>query len=620
MFDIYNMCGIAGIISANTSAVNLDHLRKMTETISHRGPDGDGHWINSSGTAGLGHRRLAIIDLTDAAAQPMHYLGRYTITHNGEIYNYTELRDQLLQKGYSFHSQSDTEVILAAYDCWKERCLQYFDGMFSFALWDDTDQCLFAARDRFGEKPFHYSVKKTSFYFSSEMKALWATGIERKLNNSRLLNYLTIGWIENPVNDSETFFENIYTLPPSHYLYFRPGNVNAVIKKYWSLETNQQREMDEAIAIDKFRALFTSSIQKRMRSDVTVGTSLSGGLDSSSIVASILQLPGRSNQLSSFSATSPGFANDESGFIQLLVKDKGILNYQVSPTADDCIDAFEKILFYQEEPFASASIVAQYMVFKLAKQHSVTVLLDGQGADETLAGYHKYYHWFWQELYRAKNSLLQKEIIAAKELGIPADWGLSNKIAAYFPGKTARYLQNRELKRIERNSFVSKEFMQAFKRPETIIKPSVKTLNDILSFNTQSFGLGELLRYADRNSMAHGCEVRLPFLQHELVSFIFSLPAHYKIHDGYGKWLLRKSSAQVLPAEITWRKDKTGFEPPQKTWMENKRMQDYMQEAKKKLVQEKILNGQALYKKIQPVDTHAADNFDWRFMVAAGLL
>lgn len=614
------MCGIAGIVSSNTSFVNFDSLRKMTELLTHRGPDGEGHWISASGNAGLGHRRLSIIDLTDAGAQPMIYLQRYSIIHNGEIYNYIELKEQLEQKGYAFHSHSDTEVILAAFDLWKENCLQYFDGMFSFAIWDEKENKLFAARDRFGEKPFYYSIKELTFYFSSEMKGLWAAGADRTIINSRLLNYLALGWVENPTDKSETFYENIFSLPPAHYLYFQPAVGKPVIKKYWSLQIQTYSTINEAAAIEQFRHLFTTSLKRRLRSDVSVGTSLSGGLDSSSIVSFILQLPGYSGQLKSFSATFPGFANDESAYIQMLVMEKGINNFQTSPNADDCLNQFEKLLYHQEEPFTSSSVFAQFKVFELAKQHNVTVLLDGQGADETQAGYQKYYHWFWQELYLTNANLLKEEIKAATSLGIKNQWGLSNKIAARFPSKAAHFLEKRELKKLTSNSFLESAYIRAYYHPSSVYKPVVRKLNDILNFNATTFGLEELLRYADRNSMAHGCETRLPFLSHELVEFIFSLPSQYKIHNGWTKWLLRKTAETILPKEIAWRKDKTGFEPPQKSWMENSRMQEYIHESKKKLATEKILKASALDKKIQPADAHTADNFDWRFMVAAGLI
>jgi asparagine synthase (glutamine-hydrolysing) len=203
------MCGIAGIIQNNPNRFNRLNLEKMTRSIAHRGPDGEGFWQNADGTVLFGHRRLSIIDLTDAGQQPMHYLQRYVIIHNGEIYNYIELKDTLQQKGYNFSTRTDTEVIAAAYDCWKQDCLQHFDGMFAFAIYDKKEKVLFAARDRFGEKPFFYYYDNESFLFASEIKALWAAGIPKEPNLQLLFNFITIGYADNPEIPGETFYENI---------------------------------------------------------------------------------------------------------------------------------------------------------------------------------------------------------------------------------------------------------------------------------------------------------------------------------------------------------------------------------------------------------------------------
>ncbi|MEP6674633.1 MAG: hypothetical protein ABJA78_05745, partial [Ferruginibacter sp.] len=221
-----NMCGITGIISGNNSfetqgdseAMLMERLKKMTASLAHRGPDGENHWCSKNANAIFGHRRLSIIDLSNAASQPMHYRDRYTIIHNGEIYNYPELKQNLIRKGYTFLSSGDTEVILAAYDCYKEDCLRLFDGMFAFAIWDEKEQQFFAARDRFGEKPFYYHIDADRFFFASEMKALFAAGIKRTIHEKMLLNYLTLGYVQNPTDKEQTFFENIYSLPPAHYL------------------------------------------------------------------------------------------------------------------------------------------------------------------------------------------------------------------------------------------------------------------------------------------------------------------------------------------------------------------------------------------------------------------
>ena len=234
------MCGIAGIISQNRSVINYVVLKKMADSLAHRGPDGEGHWINKNHCAGFAHRRLSIIDLSSEAAQPMHYMQQYSIVYNGEIYNYLELKKELKKSGYHFNTSSDTEVILAAYDCYKENCLQYFDGMFSFAIWDEKEQTLFAARDRFGEKPFYYYYEKDLFAFASEMKALWAAGIEKSVEKKMILNYISLGYVQNPANKSQTFYKNIFSLPPAHFLSFNVNSNHLLIENYWDIDKQAQ--------------------------------------------------------------------------------------------------------------------------------------------------------------------------------------------------------------------------------------------------------------------------------------------------------------------------------------------------------------------------------------------
>lgn len=613
------MCGIAGIISKNSSIINEVILKKMTDSIAHRGPDGEGFWINKNNFVGFGHRRLSIIDLTNGGAQPMHYLDRYTIIHNGEIYNYIELKEQLSKQGYIFQSQSDTEIILAAYDKYKEACVQHFDGMFAFAIWDEKEQTLFCARDRFGEKPFFYSFDETQFSFASEAKALWAIGIEKKINYPLLLNYLVLGYTETAADNTITFFQNIFSLPAAHYLNFNYREFTFNISRYWDCDKETKISISEEDAIEKFTELFTASVKRRLRSDVTLGTSLSGGLDSSSIIASINKIEG-TNFLQTFSAVFPGFEKDESKYIQSVTEKFNLKNYSVSPTADDLVKNLEKLCYHQEIPITSSSIFAQYKVFELAKQQNVKVLLDGQGADETLAGYNKYIHWYLQELLKARNLKFSKEKRALKKNKISFTWNIKNYIAAWFPAQATYQLEKRETKKLLHFPDITNDFKNAYLDKQSILKPIVFKLNDVLYFSTFQSGLEELLRYADRNSMAHSREVRLPFLNHELVQFIFSLPSHFKIHNGYTKWLLRKSMEKNLPASIVWRKEKTGFEPPQKKWMENILLQEYLREAKSKLVKEGILKPSTLNKKIQPHDAYAAENFDWRYLIAANCI
>ncbi|MBV4357897.1 asparagine synthase (glutamine-hydrolyzing) [Pinibacter aurantiacus] len=614
------MCGIAGIVTTNTSFIAEQHLLQMTNALQHRGPEKERLWINEDKTVGFGHRRLCIIDLSEAGAQPMHYLNRYTIVYNGEIYNYIEIKETLQKQGYSFVSHSDTEVILAAYDCWKEKCLQQFDGMFAFAIWDNVEKKLFAARDRFGEKPFFYHFDQSNnFLFASEMKALWAVGIEKEMSNSMLLNYISLGWVQNPVDNMETFYSGIFQLPHASYLIFSLYENDLSIVRYWDIDKEKKIDISAENAIEQLAQLFTTSIKRRLRSDVSVGTSLSGGLDSSSVVATIKKIS-EGADLSCFSAIFPNFEKDESKYIADVREKFNLKSFTTTPTAEGFINDFEKLCYHQEEPFGSSSIYAQFKVFELAKQNDVTVLLDGQGADETLAGYSKYIHWFLQELLTSKFHVFQQQKKMLVQNNVSFDWGLKNYVAALLPAQAASQLQKKSISSLLNNRDIKRDFVEAFLDRETMYKPIVTKLNDMLYFNTMQFGLQELLRYADRNSMAHSREVRLPFLSHELVEFIFSLPAELKINNGFTKNILRQTMQDSLPSSIVWRKDKVGFEPPQKKWMEQKQVQDYIMHAKEKLVAKKILNENVLNKPVKAKGSTEGGNNDFYYLVASKML
>ena len=616
------MCGIAGIISGNRSNVSEEQLKRMTDSLHHRGPEGDGFYINETGKVGFGHRRLSIIDLSNAGAQPMQYANRFIITYNGEIYNYKEIKRELQKQGFTFISSSDTEVILAAYAYYGKQCLQHFDGMFAFAIWDEQEQQLFCARDRFGEKPFyfHYNKAQQSLTFASEMKALWAAGIHKKKDGQMLLQYVAVGWVQNPANKQQTFFEEIYALPPSHFLEYKIGEqIN--LQRYWDIDKETSNGLTGADQKEKFLELFTTSIKRRLRSDVAIGSSLSGGLDSSAIVSMVSKLIDQSEKQKTFSAVFPGFAKDESAHIAQVVQQFSVDNYSVTPNAQGFLEDFKKLAWHQEEPFQSSSIYAQYKVYELAKEKEVTVILDGQGADEIFGGYHKYIPWYLQELIaKGEWKTAQKELQAFKNNGADVSWGFKNYLSSFLPGFTAKQLETRVLKQLLRNKHLTRDFVHSNFDKAAIYKPAVEKLNDILYFNTMQFGLEELLRYADRNSMAHSREVRLPFLNHELVQFVFSVPSVQKMYNGFTKYLLRTAMDKVLPASIVWRKDKVGFEPPQKQWLQHPMVQDYIYESRKRLIADNILDKKVALQKLDNKSAHEENNYDWRYMCAANTL
>lgn len=539
------MCGIAGIYKFNNELVSKEKLKKMTDSISHRGPDAEGQWVNEFQNVGLGHRRLAIIDLSPEGNQPMHYLERYTITFNGEIYNYIELKADLIKKGYSFSSESDTEVLVALYAVFGRNMLLKLDGMFSFVIWDEIEEKMFCARDRFGEKPFFYYKDENHFIFGSEMKALWAYGIKKKLNQDRLKKYILKNNIIELENSNTTFYENILQLDPSHYALVNK-NRKIEISKYWSIDNikiNKEISFEDAQA--KYYYLFKKSVERRLRSDVSVGSSLSGGIDSSSIVCLIDSIKGNNQVQKVFSARFNNFLKDEGIYIQEVLKQcKNIESFDTWPSELNIIDLMEKTTFHQEEPFGSSSILAQWKVMELAKENGVTVLLDGQGADEYLAGYLSEYKVYLYQLYLNNKKKYHFEYES-----------YMSKFGNTLPIQDFKHIETLRMKlgRLKKNIF-----NQPFKNP---------SLKQSLKFLINDSRLKELLRYSDRNSMAHSREVRLPFLSHELVEFVFSLPDDYILRDGWTKFIHRKSLEINLPSKVCWRIDKVGYETPQQNWL-----------------------------------------------------
>jgi asparagine synthase (glutamine-hydrolysing) len=613
------MCGFAGIVSPNKQIVSNSNIAAATAALHHRGPDTNGFYTNEEGTVTIGHRRLCILDLSTAGAQPMSLNERYHLVYNGELYNYQELRQELEQKGYQFRSQSDTEVLLTAYAAYGKDCLQKFDGAFAFAIWDEKEQTLFAARDRFGEKPFFFFQDDERLLFASELKALWQMGVRKEANQSMLYNFLTIGYTTNPADPFETFCDNVFKLPAAYCLTYSLHKKELVTEQWWQSYINVDNSITESEAIEKFCWLFSESIQKRLRSDVPVGTSLSGGLDSSAIVAFCAGEKAAQYTHSCFTASFAGFEKDEAPYAAKVANHFGLHHVTTTIHESEVAGLMQRVAEVQDEPFSSASVLAQYRVFQSAREQGVTVLLDGQGADEILAGYHKYYKWWWQELYRQRRLKKSGEQKAAQALGVKENFGLQNKLAALLPEFGASLLQSRKAKQAYQHPDLNRDFAFAQKRSLYYTTPTTFDLNGALFYNTFVNGLEELLRLADRNSMAHSVEARLPFLQYQLVEFMFSLPPHFKIHQGWTKWLLRKGVENRLPNEIVWRKDKVGYEPPQKLWMQNEDVQEMIIEAKKRLVAENILNKSVLEKIVTPKDAHAGESYDWRYWSAAAL-
>lgn len=538
------MCGIAGVFYGNKK-VDISSLNLMGEKLIHRGPDNGNVWLSEDGNIGLSHRRLSIIDLSDDGNQPMHYKSRYTITFNGEIYNYIELRKELQDKGVQFNTQTDTEVLLALYAELGSHCLQKIDGMFAFAIWDNLEKQLFLARDRFGEKPLYYTFIDGGFCFASEMKALFAIGASKETSPDRVFKYLESNVLIDEADPESTLYKQIKQLDAACFMKVKEGQI-IERENYWNLSAIK---IDNKISLEEaaleFRRLFNVSIKRRMRSDVTVGSSLSGGIDSSAIVliANSFKLPGQSQHV--FSARFKNFNKDEGKYIDMVLNKAGdIKGHTVWPQADQLLTEMESLAYYQEEPFYSGSVYNQYCVMRLAKEFNTTVLLDGQGADEQLGGYIHYYSHYLTSLVtnNPRQFLIERK-------------GYQNIQKDLHPYHIPRKLPFWYIKKLLLNSKYTYD----------------EDARNLLLKDTTSTGLKTLLRYGDRNSMAFSREVRLPFLNHELTEFIFSLPIHFLLNKGWTKYILRKAVEDVLPTEIAWRKDKIGFEPPQDDWVEKLR-------------------------------------------------
>jgi asparagine synthase (glutamine-hydrolysing) len=551
------MCGISGVINKDFSSVNSDEIQKINDLISHRGPDDEGFYFEKK--FAFGHRRLSIIDLSSDGHQPMHYLEKYVITYNGEIYNYLEIKEALLKEGYIFRSNTDTEVILASYDKWGERCVSKFNGMWAFAIYDKKREIIFCSRDRFGIKPFYYTEVDGKFIFGSEIKQLLEFYVEKFVNKKILMDYLVIGY-ENHTN--ETFFENIFKLEQSHNLIYCLEANTFKLKKYYEIKPKKVN-LDEKASINKYRLKLTDSIKLRLRSDVKVGTCLSGGLDSSSIaaIASRIYKSQSSDKFVAIHAKSSEKISDESIFAQEVSSACNLDLNLIEPTKDEFINSIDDVIYTQEEPFGGPSIFMQYFVMKKAKEIGCTVLLDGQGGDETLVGYERYYPAYLMSLSffdfikgffdASKNSKLTKK-----------------QLLAYFFYFTKYKIRIKRLR--NKNKFIKKEYLDL--ASFDVLEKNSKSYLNLFElqheeiFHTQ---MPHLLRYEDRNSMRHSIETRLPFVDFRVVETALSIDNKYKIKDGWTKYLLRKTVDKILPSSIVWRKNKFGFEAPASSWIES---------------------------------------------------
>jgi asparagine synthase (glutamine-hydrolysing) len=597
------MCGIAGIISMR-DRVSHARLKVMTDSLGHRGPDGEGWWSSDDGAVGLGSRRLAILDLSREGSQPMLSAdGRYCIVYNGEIYNYKEIRATHAQKGILYHGNSDTEVALNHFSLLGEKALHDFDGMFAFAIWDAAQRELFCARDRFGEKPFYYFHKPgVEFLFASEIKALLAAGVQRSINHSKLC-----GYFRNPANPlvpgggDETFFEGVLKLGSATSMFVsRRGSVRST-KRYWHVSHEIRTELSFDEAKEEFLGVFSESVARRLRSDVPVGSSLSGGIDSSAIVCLVRELQPAATY-NTFSARFNDFEADEGEYIALVNEWAQTVPHLVFPTEADLAHEIGEFCYFQDEPVESSSAFAQWSVMQRAAQDGVVVLLDGHGGDESAAGYPEYIPTYLAELARTDRAAAEVEAAAFEEHYRLDSRPKPNSTEPNFAALGRAIVTVKQLARrrfsntpigrsLPTHTFLSRAYMWEHgvdSRAADVQAPF--DLNSELARDLVDGKLENYLRYADRSSMAHSREVRLPFLAHQLVEFMFSLPATYKIQSGWTKYVVRKALEGRVPPRVLWRKEKVGFATPSARWLNSPAMQMRAREAHSYLVQEGIVN------------------------------
>lgn len=556
------MCGISGIINKNRAAVDAAEIRAITDLVAHRGPDGDGFYFGDS--FAFGHRRLAIVDVSKAGEQPMSYLGRYVITYNGEVYNYVELKLQLSRCGYVFRSGTDTEVILAAYDKWGRDCVEHFNGMWAFAIHDIARRLIFCSRDRFGVKPFYYADRPDRFVFGSEIKqVLRGAGGAAVANMGIVRDFLVEGLHDHT---GATFFEGVHALMAGHNLVYRLDDAAGPAprwsaSRWYSLPTRAELpRMGARAATSRLLQDLKQSVRYRLRSDVKVGTCLSGGLDSSSIAslsASLYHAAAGAARFQAVHARCSEAAIDESDFARDLADSCGIDLSIVEPSVADFIDAVDAVTLCQEEPFAAPSIFMQFFVFKKARDIGCKVMLDGQGGDEVLLGYERYLASHLQSLAR---------LTALRELWDMhrSQGGSVRDTAARLAYFTFARVRIGVLRR--RFAFLKDCHLAAFPNIETLAAAGAD-VRRMQKLEIESFQLPHLLRYEDRNSMHHSIEARLPFLDYRLVETCYGIDSHLKIRQGWTKHILRVAMHGLAPASILWRSNKLGFEAPVGTWI-----------------------------------------------------
>lgn len=592
------MCGIAGLVQLGDRPLDVDLLERMTTSLAHRGPDGEGYVFLHPGAGekpvmipgrlrdsvphvsrdlgrarvGLGHRRLAIIDLTPLGQQPMASEdGTLWITYNGEVYNAPELRLELLAMGHRFRSTTDTEVVLESYRRWGTNCLHRLNGMFAFALWDGRERRLFCARDRFGIKPFYYRAAAGRFLFASEIKALLEDkDFARRPNDRAAYEYLSRGRHDF---STDTFFEGIHQLGPGQALCLRLDEADPSpqprIEPWWSLDTTPC-PASQAEAVKRLRELLEDSVRLQMRADVPIGSCLSGGLDSSSIVCLMSRLTSTgAAPVKTFTLSHHDPRYDERTYSRAIVGHTGAAAHEVFPDPDHLLAEMATIHWHQDEPLAGSSVLGQWSVMRAAAGAGVKVLLDGQGADEVLLGY----PGFW-------GSHLADLVKRGHWLTGACEWSAWRRVHGTVPptamaGLVRGLLPNAVANGARRqvtgeSSWMAPLFSKKVRRDVETEPPATRAGASVVERHVHralTEDLPALLHYEDRNAMAMGLEARVPFLDHRLVELLARIPTEFKLRDGVTKVLLREAMRGLLPESVRRRVDKMGFVTPENDWL-----------------------------------------------------
>ncbi len=547
------MCGISGFTWKDP-----DLIEKMNQALKHRGPDDHSTYVDDK--ISLGHRRLSIIDLSPAGRQPKANEDESIwIIFNGEIYNFQEIRKMLEEKGHRFSSNTDTEVIVHAYEEWGTGCVERFNGMWAFAIYDKTKNLLFLSRDRFGVKPLYYYFNEKGLIFSSEIKGILQHDILRIPYDKAVYDYLVLGFVDHI---SETFFQGVHKLIPGGNLIYNLCDRSMKISRWYDLGKmidGAKQLSEEELAI-RISDLFRDCVRYRLISDVPVGSCLSGGIDSSAIV-NVMRKLDSNGEIKTFSMVFPGEKLDESAYIKEVVEATKVEAHEVSPTTEDLMKDLKDLVWTQEEPFGSLSIYGQYKVMELAHKYGMKVLLDGQGSDEMFAGYFIYYKYYlfesllrlrlgesWQTAKAMKSKL--NDMIAFPIMTIFSRLGLSQGFLKNFWLGRRKYLKGFEEIHLS-NPLTERGF----------------DLNQALYSDLTRYSIPQLLRYEDKNSMRWSIESRVPFLDYRLVELTMSLPSNDKIRKGKTKYILRKALKGLVSDRILERRDKIGFATPDKSWM-----------------------------------------------------